>query len=129
VAALTADELTALADARLQDAASLFLAGRYDGARYVCGYAIELKLKARICRAHGWGQYPPTPELNAVLKTHDLKVLLLLSTLKATILSDYAAFWLIVAPWSPNLRYDAALTQEQDAQDMIQATQVLLAVL
>ena len=43
-------ELRRIARARLRDAEVLFGAGRYDGAIYVCGYAIELTLKARICR-------------------------------------------------------------------------------
>jgi hypothetical protein len=129
VASLTADDLDALAAARLQDADALLTAGRYEGARYVCGYAIELKLKARICRAHGWNAYPPLPELNAALKTHNFNVLLLLSTLEATILRDYSSFWAVVTLWSPELRYNVAPAPAQDAHDMIEATRLLLAVL
>ena len=129
MAALTADDLDALAAARLGDAATLFLGSRYDGARYVCGYAIELKLKARICRAHGWKAYPPIPALGAALKTHNLEALLLLSTLEPKILPDYDAFWGVVASWSPELRYDVVPTPAQDAENMIEATRLLLAVL
>lgn len=129
MAALTADDLDSLAAARLGDAAVLFAAGRYEGARYVCGYAIELKVKARICRAHGWKTYPPVPELNAALKTHNLNVLLLLSTMEDTIVRDYGAFWSVVSVWSPELRYNVAATPAQDAHDMIEATRSLLAVL
>lgn len=129
MAALTADDLDALAAARLADAASLYLADRYEGARYVCGYAIELKLKARICRAHGWDTYPPVPELSATLKTHNLTVLLLLSTLRAKILTDYKAFWGVVASWNPEVRYDTDRVPAHDAHNMIEATRVLMAAL
>ena len=42
-------DLRAIAVARLDDAKALSANGRADGAAYVCGYAIELALKARIC--------------------------------------------------------------------------------
>ena len=129
MAALTADDFDGLAAARLGDAAVLFAAGRYEGARYVCGYAIELKLKGRICKAHGWKTYPPVSELNTALRTHNLNVLLLLSTQEDTIVRDYGAFWSVVSLWSPELRYNVAATPAQDAHDMIEATRLLLAVL
>ena len=43
-------ELDGLAAARLEDAKVLLASGRYDGAVYMCGYAVEIALKARICR-------------------------------------------------------------------------------
>jgi hypothetical protein len=44
-------ELDRLARARLEDAKALLAATRYDGAVYLCGYAVEVALKARTCRA------------------------------------------------------------------------------
>lgn len=46
---LTRAELTHIAQARLADAEALHQAGRYDGAVYLCGYAVEVGLKHRIC--------------------------------------------------------------------------------
>jgi len=43
-------ELDKLAQARLDDAQALLAANRYDGATYLCGYAVEMALKARTCR-------------------------------------------------------------------------------
>ncbi|RCR70169.1 HEPN domain-containing protein [Larkinella punicea] len=43
-------DLKRIAQARLHDAKVLLDAGRYDGATYLCGYAIELGLKLRICK-------------------------------------------------------------------------------
>jgi hypothetical protein len=128
VAALTIAELDGLAQARLLDAEALYAAGRYEGARYVCGYAVELKLKARICRAHGWPVYPP-PSFAQPLKTHKLDVLLLLSTLHGTIGAKHAAYWSVVVAWDPEQRYAPAPVTAQDAQTMIDATSALMAVL
>lgn len=44
---ITIAELETIAQARLLDAEALIIAERYDGAAYICGYAIELSLKAR----------------------------------------------------------------------------------
>jgi HEPN domain-containing protein len=43
-------DLRAIARALLRDAEALLAAKRYDGAFHICGYAVELALKARICR-------------------------------------------------------------------------------
>ncbi len=129
MAGLTIADLDGLADARLRDAEALFAAIRYEGARYVCGYAIELKLKARICRAHGWEEYPPAAPLAQALKTHNLDVLLLLSTLHATILAEHGEYWSVVLAWNPEQRYAITPVTAQDAQTMIDATRALMAVL
>lgn len=127
---LTPDDLDTLAAARLQDAEALLAAGRYDAARYISGYAVELKLKARICRAHDWAEYPPAAPLASALKTHNLLVLLLLSTMQATIIAaEYGDFWSAVVAWNPEQRYDVTPVTAQDAQTMIDATRALLAVL
>ena len=47
-------DLKKSAKARVEDADALFNALRYDGAVYICGYAIEMGLKARICRTLKW---------------------------------------------------------------------------
>ena len=49
----TTTELRALARARLKEAQILFAAKRYDAATYLCGYAVEMALKARICKTLG----------------------------------------------------------------------------
>lgn len=41
-------QLDELAVARLDDAKALVAAARYDGATYLCGYAIEVGLKATV---------------------------------------------------------------------------------
>ena len=53
-------ELRKLARTRLKDAAVLFSSNRYDGSIYLCGYTIDLALKARICRTLNWSEFPET---------------------------------------------------------------------
>lgn len=43
-------QLTKIARARIEDAKVLVHSKRYDGAVYLCGYAVEIALKVRICR-------------------------------------------------------------------------------
>ncbi len=43
-------EVKKIARARLKDAEVLAASRRYEGAIYLCGYAVELGLKARICK-------------------------------------------------------------------------------
>ena len=53
-------ELDNIARARIEDAKALLTAGRFDGATYLCGYAVEIALKARICRTLNWTEFPST---------------------------------------------------------------------
>ncbi|MDM8562817.1 HEPN domain-containing protein [Candidatus Marithioploca araucensis] len=54
----TKTELRILAKARLKEAQILFEAKRYDAATYLCGYAMELALKARIGQTLGYIHFP-----------------------------------------------------------------------
>jgi HEPN domain-containing protein len=57
---LTVKELRKIARTRLREAEALYQAKQYDGATYLCGYAIEAALKARICKTLNWEGYPST---------------------------------------------------------------------
>lgn len=110
-------ELRKLAIARLKDARALYAAGRYDAARYLCGYAVELALKARICRTLRWQGFPEsrTDFANfASLRTHDLQVLLELSGVEQPIRAAHDIHWAIVTKWHPALRYARAGTADPD---------------
>jgi hypothetical protein len=77
---ITRSELRKLARTRLRDAEALFTTNRYDGSIYLCGYAIGLVLKARICRTLKWGGFPETrAEFKEFLsfRTHNLDTLLM----------------------------------------------------
>ena len=70
---ILSSDLRDIAQARLDDADALLRAGRFDGSVYVCGYAVEIALKARICDCLRWPSYPDT---NAEFKGVDSRVLL-----------------------------------------------------
>ena len=76
---MTPNDLRNNAAAKLQDAEVLFNNGRYDGAKYLCGYAVELSLKAKICETLNWSKYPPTEKIFQGFKIHHLDTLLLLT--------------------------------------------------
>jgi len=126
-------DLRKIARARLKDADVLQLAKRCDCAVYLCGYAVEIALKARICRALKWAGYPSTRgdfEGYQSFRTHDLDILLHLSGSEVKIRADHLADWSIVADWDPNIRYRTiGSASQQDAADMITATKTLLASL
>ena len=126
-------ELRRIARGRLRDAEVLLAAGRYDGAIYLCGYASETALKARICRTLKWPGYPSARrefEGFQSFRTHDLDILLHLSGIENKIKTNHFDAWNTVVNWDPNVRYSAiGSTSSQEAADMIQSTKALLGVL
>ena len=124
------NELRRIAEARLKDAKALLAARRYDGAVYLCGYAVELALKARICRALRWPGYPSTTgEFRDYqsFRVHDLDVLLHLTGREDRVKASYFAEWSAVAQWNPSARYQAVGTaQRVDAELMISSAGILL---
>jgi hypothetical protein len=124
-------DLDNLAAARLEDAQALLTTGRFDGAVYLCGYAVELKLKSRICRTLGWAGFPSTRgEFDGYqsFRTHDLDVLLRLSGIESQVKSRYIAEWSVVATWEPELRYRLAASSV-DAVLLVHSVRSLLEVL
>ncbi len=105
---ISIDHLREIAEARLQDAKVLFVNQRTDGAGYVCGYAVELALKASICTTLNWPGFPEKrSELEnlASFKTHKLDVLLALSGQELRIKTDHFSEWSSLANWDPEARY------------------------
>jgi len=125
--------LLAVAEARIKDAEALHAAGRFDGAVYLCGYAVELSLKARACTALSWAEFPETAsEFKGYqsFKTHELSILLRLSGQEMVVRQNHIADWSIVVEWDPESRYEpAGAVNPIDSSEMIRATKVILAVL
>jgi len=119
-----------MAQAKLEDAEVLLRAQRYDSAAYLCGYAIELALKARICLNLNWNEYPSSKaefQKYQSFKTHELDVLLRLSGTEAIMKKKYINEWSAVASWNPERRYKlVGNTSSQQAHAMITATKFLL---
>jgi HEPN domain-containing protein len=123
-------DLRKIAQARLKDADILLASRRYDGAVYLCGYAIELALKARICRILKWSGYPSTSsefKEYQSFRTHGLDVLLHLTGREKQIKTTFLAEWSAVAQWDPSARYQPVGTANKaDARLMISAAKTLL---
>jgi hypothetical protein len=125
-------ELQKIARARLQDAEALFQSSRYDGSIYLCGYAIEIGLKNRICKTLRWKDFPPNGSFQGLqsFKTHSLDVLLKLSGAEDKIKQNFMVQWSIVAKWDPEARYEkVGSATQQGAKSMIEATKILLGAL
>lgn len=115
-------ELRRLAFARLKDARALYTAGRYDAALYLCGYAVELALKARICRTLRWEGFPQTRkqfEHYGSFRVHNLHVLLRFSGMEERIRTRHHGDWVQVSEWDPASRYAAEGTARPDVAKRI----------
>ena len=130
---ISIEELYAIARARLADATLLFTNSRPDGALYLGGYAIEVALKARICKTLNWSGFPEKRaefENFASFKTHKLDVLLALSGQEQRIKSEYLWAWSAVATWDPEARYrPIGKTPQIDVALLLIAAETLLDVL
>lgn len=130
---IAANDLRSIARARLRDAQVLLRAKRFDGAFYLCGYAVEVALKARICRTLKWSEFSDASQdfkgLQS-LKTHDLEILLRLSGIEARVKMKYLADWSAVLDWNPEKRYQTiGRSTHQQATDMVTSAKRLLEVL
>jgi HEPN domain-containing protein len=127
---LATQEVRRIASARLRDAAVLLAAKRYDGAVYLCGYAVELALKARICRTLKWPGYPESNKEFEPLKSfrvHDLDVLLRLTGRESAVKASYFVEWSAVAAWNPEARYKPiGSANAGDATLMLESATLLL---
>ena len=126
-------DLQGVASARLDDARALVGAGRFDGAVYLCGYAVEIALKARICRTLHWSGFPSSrgefQNLES-FRTHDLEVLLRLSGFEAEIKQNHFGVWNPLAVWKVETRYNVIGTASPpEAAKMIAAADAFLALI
>jgi HEPN domain-containing protein len=111
----TRRQLQELARLRLREAKALYAADLYDGCVYLAGYAIELALKARICKLLKVNEYPT--EFGSSYKVHDLDRLRLLAGLSREVdvnkNKERYDNWSTAVTWDPEQRYDAAGTYDQ----------------
>ncbi len=126
-------EIKKIARARLKDAEVLAASRRYEGAIYLCGYAVELGLKARICKTLKWSGYPSSnnefKEYRS-FKTHNLDVLLHLTGIEDRVKTALLVEWSAVTGWDPESRYNPiGNVSPADAQLMISSAKALLAKL
>lgn len=126
---ITLEKLQDLSRDRLKDAQTLYEAGRNDGAFYICGYAIELGLKKKICETLRWKGYPSSEKEFDKLKsfkTHDLEMLLHLTGIEDQIKEEVFTEWSIIAAWHPEMRYSSQTQTEQSVKLLLEAAKTLL---
>jgi HEPN domain-containing protein len=113
-----------IAQLRLDEAQLLFAAGRFSGAYYLAGYAVECALKACIARATQAYDFPEKTRVNDSY-THDLVKLLKTAELQAALQDVRLANpglgkrWDTAQEWSESSRY--SIWQQADAELMLDA--------
>jgi hypothetical protein len=122
----TRNQLRELALLRLQEAEVLFNTGLYDGCAYLCGYVVELALKARICASLGVNDYPEKgSRLRDAMKSHVLDDLGLLAGMGHDLTSARPALvanWSSLIEWKPEWRYNPKGSYDrQSAQKLLNA--------
>jgi HEPN domain-containing protein len=112
----TRRELQQLACLRLKEAEALFNAGCYDGCAYLCGYVVELALKAAICATLDVADYPDD-RLKGYFKTHDFDDLRLLAGMEQafTVRPGLLANWSVASKWRAQRRYEPVGSYDQAA--------------
>jgi hypothetical protein len=123
-------ELQNLCRDRVKEAEALTKAKLYDGAYYLCGYAVEVGLKERICRTLHWQNGYPRTEAEfknlTSFKTHDLDMLLHLSGIEDKVKNRFFSEWSIVTTWKPEIRYASRTKTAEMAKGMLEAVKKLL---
>ena len=116
-------EFHSLAAERLKDAAALLKAGRYAGAYYISGYAIECALKACIARKTKQDEFPPKEA--AKYYVHDLPKLRDIAGLESAFIQEagrdqaFKENWAVVKDWTEESRYQSR--GQQQAEEILSA--------
>ncbi len=119
----TRRQLQELAFLRLEEAETLYAAGLYDGCAYLCGYVVELALKARICATLGVSDYPEKgSRLREALKSHILDDLGLLAGMVHEFTPTrpvLLANWSLINEWRPEWRYEPKGSYDRAAAEKL----------
>src|SRR5687768_7434416 len=108
---LTFRDLRKMAAARVEDAKALVAAGRYDGATYIVGYAIEYAIKARIATSllacRGFPEKPQEFTSLCNLRNHKLEELVKIANRDTHVdRPRYKSTWsYFLNNWKPEARY------------------------
>jgi hypothetical protein len=117
-------DLRRLARTRLREARALLEARLFSGAYYLCGYAVECALKARIAKETRRCEFPDLERVKASY-SHNLTNLLKLAGLEALLQAeiasdtDFDVNWTSVKDWSEKARY--LEHSEKKARDLYRA--------
>lgn len=107
-----------LTELRLKEVKLLLDAGRYEGAFYLAGYAIEFALKACIAKKTKEFDFPDKKLVGQIYR-HDPVELLKAAGLESDLNEeakankDFQRFWAQVVNWSEEARYEITRTQAE----------------
>jgi hypothetical protein len=113
-------ELQRLAEIRIEEAITLEAAGKFDGAYYLAGYAIECALKACIAKMTAQDDFPPQ-DTKRTHYVHDATVLLRTAGLETALSMEmgknpaFKLAWSQVIAWSESSRYQFKTQVESSA--------------
>jgi len=111
---------------RLLDAKCLHEAGRFQGAIYLCGYALECRLKFCVCLSRG---APHLKEGEARSLGHGLERSLDAAGLKEKLYQSEdlrVAFLRIIRQWSTEIRYSGSARNDRESESFLKDTRALL---
>jgi HEPN domain-containing protein len=119
-------DLQQLAEDRIADAAVLLASGRWSGAYYLSGYALECGFKACIARLTNQDDFPRDRKFLEDCYTHNLEKLLKAAGLKPVLDADtlanriFLGNWGIAKDWQEVSRYEQRTqTEAQTLYDAI----------
>ena len=100
---------------RIEEAEILLNAGKWDGAYYVAGYAVECALKSCIIEKLMATDAFPDKRFSEQCYQHNLTLLLRLADLEEELnrAGPVAARWSIVKEWSEQSRYEFGRTEHE----------------
>lgn len=115
-------QLRQLAEDRILDAECLLAGGRWNGAYYLAGYAVECGLKACImAHVEASGAIFQDRKFSEKCWTHDFEELLALANLTTTMDADtaanpaFSANWTVAKEWRETSRYEQKTQSEAQA--------------
>ena len=118
-------EFRQLAEDRIADAAILLASGRWSGAYYLAGYAVECGLKACIAKLTNQDDFPRDRKFVEECYTHDLEKLLRAASLQPALVADtsanpvFSGNWGVARDWQETSRYEQKTQAE--AQSLFEA--------
>jgi hypothetical protein len=111
---------------RLLNAKCLHEAGRFQGAIYLCGYALECRLKFCVCSARG---VTYLEETEAKSLGHGLDKSLHAAGLNEKLYGNEdlrVAFLRITRQWSTEIRYSGSARNDRESESFLRDTRALL---
>jgi hypothetical protein len=111
---------------RLNDARCLHSAGRFQGAIYLCGYALECELKYCVCR---FRRIDRMEEGEAKRLGHQLTELLGAAGMANLLAGErdlFVAFHNIAETWSTEIRYSGEAANKKESDTFLKDCRALL---